>query len=152
MARRVRQQPEDPDAPVYSIARAAELSDMHPQTLRQYDRIGLVVPKRTAGGVRRYSLNEVMQLSEIRELSNEGVGLNGITRVVELTKRVHELSKYVHRLERELEQTRSINLGRQVFAARESGEVIRLVGRRRVSRRTELVLWRPSSSAMDETD
>ena len=58
----------DEDAPIFAIAAAAELAGMHPQTLRQYDRIGLVVPRRTAGRVRRYSLRDVAKLREIGQL------------------------------------------------------------------------------------
>ena len=68
------------DAPVFVISKAAELADMHPQTLRQYDRLGLVVPQRTAGRGRRYSQRDVNQLIEIQRLSlDEGINLAGIT-------------------------------------------------------------------------
>ncbi|WP_309068624.1 MerR family transcriptional regulator, partial [Microbacterium sp.] len=65
----------DEDAPVFAIAVAAELAGMHPQTLRQYDRIGLVVPGRTPGGSRRYSARNIAQLREVARLSGEGVSL-----------------------------------------------------------------------------
>ena len=63
----------DGDAPIFAIAAAAELSGMHPQTLRQYDRLGLVVPARTEGGSRRYSLRHVEQLREVARLSADAI-------------------------------------------------------------------------------
>ena len=74
----------DEDAPILAIAVAAELSGMHPQTLRQYDRLGLVVPARTQGGSRRYSLRHVEQLIEVSRMSGEGIGLPAIARILEL--------------------------------------------------------------------
>ena len=74
----------DENSPVFAIAMAAELAEMHPQTLRQYDRLGLVVPGRTRGGSRRYSMRDVAQLREIARLGSEGVSLEGIRRVLDL--------------------------------------------------------------------
>ena len=73
----------DEDAPIFAIALAAELSGMHPQTLRQYDRLGLVVPARTQGGSRRYSLRHVQQLREVSRMSADGMGLPAIARIIE---------------------------------------------------------------------
>jgi len=81
----------DEFSPVFPIAVAAELSGMHPQTLRQYDRLGLVSPGRTAGKSRRYSLRDVAQLREIATMSAEGVNLEGIRRVLELGNHVTAL-------------------------------------------------------------
>ena len=72
------------DSPVYVISVAAELSGMHPQTLRTYDRLGLVSPGRSAGRGRRYSLRDVLLLREVQRLSQEGVNLLGIKRILEL--------------------------------------------------------------------
>src|SRR5256886_17440848 len=73
------------DSPVYVISVAAELSGMHPQTLRAYDRMGLVSPGRSAGRGRRYSLRDVLLLREVQRLSQEdGVNLSGIKRILEL--------------------------------------------------------------------
>src|SRR5690625_1556406 len=73
------------DEPVYVISAAAEMAGMHPQTLRQYDRLGLVSPRRTGGGGRRYSRRDVELLREVQRLSAEdGVNLAGIKRVLEL--------------------------------------------------------------------
>ena len=74
----------DETTPLFVISVAAELSGMHPQTLRQYDRMGLVSPTRTQGQSRRYTVQDVAKLREIQRLSNEGVSLEGIRRVMEL--------------------------------------------------------------------
>ena len=72
------------DSPVYVISVAAELSGLHPQTLRSYDRLGLVSPGRSAGRGRRYSLRDVLLLRDVQRLSHEGVNLEGIKRVLAL--------------------------------------------------------------------
>jgi MerR family transcriptional regulator/heat shock protein HspR len=73
------------DTPVYVISVAAQLSGLHPQTLRAYDRLGLVSPGRTAGRGRRYSLRDILILREVQRLSQEdGVNLSGIKRILEL--------------------------------------------------------------------
>jgi MerR family transcriptional regulator/heat shock protein HspR len=80
------------DAPVYVISVAAELTGMHPQTLRQYDRLGLVSPGRTVGGGRRYSLRDIEQLREVARLSQEeGISLAGVRRILELENQVDAL-------------------------------------------------------------
>lgn len=97
--------PDDDDAPVFAIAVAAELAGMHPQTLRQYDRIGLVEPGRTPGGGRRYSVRDVSRLREIQRLSqDEGVNLAGIKRIIELTNQVDALRSRVSELTQQVEQ------------------------------------------------
>ncbi|WP_424466916.1 heat shock protein transcriptional repressor HspR [Pseudoclavibacter helvolus] len=134
----------DEDAPIFAIAMAAELANMHPQTLRQYDRMGLVTPQRTSGRVRRYSLRDVAQLREIAVLSNEGVSLEGIARVLELQREVLGLRRRVRALEGELADERLARLGGRVFAAGERGDVVPLAHGRRTARRTEVVVWRPA--------
>ena len=80
------------DTPVYVISVAAQLSGLHPQTLRQYDRLGLVCPGRTGGGGRRYSPRDIEQLREVQRLSqDEGVNLAGIKRIIELDDTVAAL-------------------------------------------------------------
>ena len=74
----------DENTPLFVISVAAELALMHPQTLRQYDRLGLVSPSRTAGQSRRYTMRNVAQLREIARLSTEGVSLEGIKRILDL--------------------------------------------------------------------
>src|SRR5690606_19998662 len=81
--------------PIFPIAAASELSGLHPQTLRQYDRIGLVVPGRTRGGSRRYSARNIVQLREVARLSSEGVPLAVIQRMLDLENQVQELSAEV---------------------------------------------------------
>lgn len=80
------------DLPVFVISVAAELAGMHAQTLRQYDRLGLVTPSRTLGGGRRYSARDVALLREVQRLSqDEGVNLAGIKRIIELESQVDAL-------------------------------------------------------------
>ena len=96
---RVDQFPED--APVFVISVAAQLAGMHAQTLRQYDRLGLVNPGRTAGGGRRYSARDVALLREVQRLSQEeGVNLAGIKRIIELEEQVEALQEQVQRAAR----------------------------------------------------
>lgn len=79
------------DAAVYVISVAAELLGMHPQTLRQYDRLGLVSPDRASGRGRRYSLRDIAMLREVQRLVNEGINLAGIKRILELEELNTEL-------------------------------------------------------------
>ena len=103
---RVNQFPED--APVFVISVAAQLAGMHAQTLRQYDRLGLVNPSRTPGGGRRYSARDVALLREVQRLSQEeGVNLAGIKRIIALEEQVEALQGQVEALLTELEQARS---------------------------------------------
>jgi MerR family transcriptional regulator, heat shock protein HspR len=96
------------DGPVFVISVAAQLAGMHPQTLRQYDRLGLVQPGRSAGGGRRYSARDVVLLREIARLSQEdGVNLAGIKRIIELESQVGALRAKVTELLGVLEQTRA---------------------------------------------
>src|SRR5947209_19494363 len=91
------------DAPVFVISVAAELAGMHAQTLRQYDRLGLVSPGRTAGGGRRYSPRDVSLLREIQRLSQEdGVNLAGIKRIIDLEQLAAELQQRLVDVENEL--------------------------------------------------
>jgi MerR family transcriptional regulator/heat shock protein HspR len=103
------------DTPVYVISVAAQLSGLHPQTLRTYDRLGLVSPGRTAGRGRRYSLRDILALREIQRLSQEGVGINGIKRILELESQeqrsrmlLAELHAEINQLRAELESTRAV--------------------------------------------
>nr|WP_244303184.1 MerR family transcriptional regulator [Leucobacter coleopterorum] len=129
--------------PVFAIAAAAELAGMHPQTLRQYDRIGLVSPQRTRGNTRRYSLHDVTQLREVARLSAEGLSLEGIRRVLQLEDKVQALEERVHQLERALAEERLMRPDRRVFAAGSAGEVVTLRRGTRVRRNAEVVVWKP---------
>lgn len=133
---------EDEDAPVFAIAVAAELAGMHPQTLRQYDRIGLVVPGRTRGGSRRYSARNIEQLREVARLSADGMSLPAIARLLDLEDEVRMLHRRVLELEGALRAERQNRPGVRVFAAGATG-VIPVTGGRRIRRSTEVVLWRP---------
>ncbi|QTX03407.1 heat shock protein transcriptional repressor HspR [Agromyces archimandritae] len=133
----------DRASPVFVISVAAELAGMHPQTLRQYDRLGLVSPRRTAGRSRRYSMRDVEQLREIAQLSADGVGLEGIRRVLGLEDRVSELEARVRELESALADEMLNRPGRRVFAAGTEGEVITLRAGTRTRRETAVVVWRP---------
>ena len=91
---------------VFVISVAAEMAGMHPQTLRQYDRLGLVTPERTGGGGRRYTQRDVELLREVQRLSQEdGVNLAGIKRIIELEHQVEALQSRVHELTEELART-----------------------------------------------
>lgn len=129
--------------PVFAIAVAAELAGMHPQTLRQYDRLELVTPKRTAGQSRRYSMRDVVQLREIARLSAEGVSLEGIRRILQLENQVTALAERVRELEGALADELLTRPGRRIFAGAESGEVVSLRAGTRTQRNTQLVVWRP---------
>ena len=96
------------EARTFLISVAAELAGMHAQTLRTYDRLGLVRPSRTSGGGRRYSQNDVELLREVQRLSqDEGVNLAGIKRIIELTNQVEALQSRVKELTEELAQLRT---------------------------------------------
>ncbi len=135
------QQP-DVDEPVFLISAAAELSGMHAQTLRQYDRLGLVVPRRRPGGGRRYSLRDVATLREIQRMSqDEGINLAGIARILSLAKRVDSLEREVERLRPRAD------VGSRVFSSGPTGNVV-IVERGQRGRRDEgrsLVVWRARS-------
>jgi MerR family transcriptional regulator, heat shock protein HspR len=90
------------DRPVYVISVAAELAGLHPQTLRNYDRIGLVSPGRAGGGGRRYSPRDIALLQEIQELTAAGIGMAGVRRILELENQVTALHQRVAELMDEL--------------------------------------------------
>ena len=104
------------DTPVYVISVAAQLSGLHPQTLRAYDRLGLVSPGRSAGRGRRYSLRDILVLREVQRLSQEdGVNLSGIKRILELEAEwqrsrlmLAEMHAEISQLRAELESTRAV--------------------------------------------
>jgi MerR family transcriptional regulator/heat shock protein HspR len=103
------------DSPVYVISVAAQLSGLHPQTLRSYDRLGLVSPGRSAGRGRRYSLRDILMLREVQRLSQEGVNLSAIKRILELESErerlcgiLADMSAEMAQLRTELESTRAV--------------------------------------------
>jgi MerR family transcriptional regulator/heat shock protein HspR len=133
----------DENSPVFVISMAAELAGMHPQTLRQYDRLGLVTPGRTAGKSRRYSVHDVARLREIAVLSGEGVSLEGIRRILELEDQVNGLRARVSELESALADELLSRPGRRVFAAGSEGDVVSLRAGTRMRRANQVVIWRP---------
>jgi MerR family transcriptional regulator/heat shock protein HspR len=133
----------DENSPIFAIAAAAELSALHPQTLRQYDRLGLVSPRRTAGQSRRYSMRDVMQLREIARLSAEGLNLEGIRRILELENQVVALASRVRELETALADELLNRPGRRVFAAGSEGDVVSLRAGERAKKSNQVVVWRP---------
>jgi MerR family transcriptional regulator, heat shock protein HspR len=128
------------DAPVFVISVAAELAGMHAQTLRQYDRLGLVSPGRTSGGGRRYSPRDVALLREVQRLSQEdGVNLAGIKRIIELESQVEALQGRVHELLEELDTAERRRIAAE--AAVPASYRRDLVPLQRPS--SALVVWRP---------
>jgi len=119
------------DARTFLISVAAELAGMHAQTLRTYDRLGLVTPRRTRGGGRRYSQHDVDLLREVQRLSqDEGVNLAGIKRIIELTTQVEALQSRLRELADEVERLRT-NQRRDIAV---------------VPKSTALVVWEPRQS------
>lgn len=127
--RRVAEAP-GPDVPVYVISVAAELTGLHPQTLRTYDRLGLVRPGRSVGGGRRYSWRDIELLREVAELSSTGIGLEGVRRILDLEHQVDALQRRVAELEQDLtaaeytlHQTLSQSTSRNLPATRATAPV-----------------------------
>ncbi|GAB3856715.1 helix-turn-helix transcriptional regulator [Nocardioides maradonensis] len=96
----------DPAAAVFVISVAAELSGLHPQTLRTYERLGLITPGRTGGGGRRYSSDDIDRLRTIAQLTSSGIGIEGVRRILDLENTVHALRARNDELAAELEATR----------------------------------------------
>jgi MerR family transcriptional regulator, heat shock protein HspR len=119
------------EARTFLISVAAELAGMHAQTLRTYDRLGLVSPRRTTGGGRRYSQHDVELLRQVQRLSqHEGVNLAGIKRIIELTNQVEALQSRLQEMAEELAVLRA-NQRRDVAV---------------VPKSTALVVWQPRKS------
>jgi MerR family transcriptional regulator, heat shock protein HspR len=89
----------DDDTPVYVISVAASLAGLHPQTLRQYDRLGLVSPNRTGGRNRLYSMRDIARLREVQRLASDGVNLTGIMRILELEEQLDRVRRRLESLE-----------------------------------------------------
>jgi MerR family transcriptional regulator/heat shock protein HspR len=119
---------ESRESRTFLISVAAELAGMHAQTLRTYDRLGLVSPQRSSGGGRRYSERDVELLREVQRLSqDEGVNLAGIKRIIELTNQVEALQSRIKEMSRELDSLRA-NQRRDLAV---------------VPKSTALVVWKP---------
>lgn len=137
------------NSPIYSVSVAAKLAGVHAQTLRQYDRLGLVVPARTRGGGRRYTPQDVDVLREVQRLSQqEGISLEGIRRIRDLEHQVRALQDRVRELTDELREERRSPTPK-VFAVGPDGQITALrpeQARRVRSERSALVLWRDPSA------
>ncbi|HWM07193.1 MAG TPA: helix-turn-helix transcriptional regulator [Actinophytocola sp.] len=130
----------DEDTPVFVISVAAELSGLHAQTLRGYDRMGLVSPGRTSGGGRRYSMRDIAVLREVQRLSQEqGVNLAGIKRIIELEHEVDDLRSHIAALTEELAAVHAA--AEQAAAAIHRSYRNELVP---VRQQTALVVWKPT--------
>ena len=106
------------EMPVFTVSQAAQIAGVHPQTLRQYDRLGLVVPQRTEGGARRYTLRDVARLAQAQQLSqDEGINLAGVTHILSLQEENRQLRRQIRHLRRRLD-------GDSVFEAGMDGEVV----------------------------
>jgi MerR family transcriptional regulator/heat shock protein HspR len=127
---------EKDDARTFLISVAAELAGMHAQTLRTYDRLGLVSPERSSGGGRRYSEHDVDLLREVQRLSqDEGVNLAGIKRIIELTNQVEALKARMRELAEELDGLRATQ--RRDVAV--------------VPKSTAVVVWQPGAARRRRT-
>jgi MerR family transcriptional regulator/heat shock protein HspR len=114
----------DQDAPVFVISVAAQLAGMHPQTLRTYDRIGLVSPRRTAKRGRRYSARDIARLRLVQRLSqDEGINLEGIRRILHMQDEIDDLRSKVSELGHLLAAVRAAPPGARVFTADPAGDV-----------------------------
>ncbi|MER7078836.1 MerR family transcriptional regulator, heat shock protein HspR [Saccharopolyspora kobensis] len=130
----------DEDTPMFVISVAAQLSGLHAQTLRSYDRLGLVSPGRTPAGGRRYSLRDIALLREVQRLSQEeGVNLAGIKRIIDLENEVDALRAKVQELAEEVAAAH--------VAAEQAAAQIHASYRRDlvpVRQETALVVWKPN--------
>ena len=112
----------DEEAAVYVISVAAELSGLHPQTLRQYDRLGLVSPGRTSGRNRRYSLRDIALLRSVTKLVEEGINHVGIKRIIELESAMANLSIEVAKLRIEVDELLKKNAAVIIYNSEDSNE------------------------------
>lgn len=121
----------DPRAAVFTISVAAHLSGMHPQTLRTYDRLGLVQPQRTRGRGRRYSVHDINKLRLIQQLSQgEGINLNGIQRILQMDAEIEALRESLAQVARERDEALARRDEERIFTAGPTGAVN--LGRQRV--------------------
>lgn len=121
----------DPRAAVFTISVAAHLSGMHPQTLRTYDRLGLVQPQRTRGRGRRYSVHDINKLRLIQQLSQgEGINLNGIQRILQMDAEIETLRESLAQVAKERDEALARRDEERIFTAGPTGAVN--LGRQRV--------------------
>ena len=117
------QQPDD-EAGLYVISVAAELSGLHPQTLRQYDRLGLVSPDRTVGRNRRYSLRDIASLRMVQRLVGEGINHAGIKRIIELETAMANMAVEVAKLRIEVDALLAENPPKSLKNSKKTGVII----------------------------
>ena len=134
-------EPPGPDAAVFVISVAAELSGLHPQTLRTYERMGLITPGRTGGGGRRYSPRDIELLREISELTSSGIGIEGVRRILDLETRIDALARRNEELVAELEATRDA-LRQALTVRRSDGPANKLPVLRSPDPAQSVVVWR----------
>jgi MerR family transcriptional regulator/heat shock protein HspR len=141
----------DQDTPVFVISVAAQLAGLHAQTLRSYDRMGLVSPGRSPGGGRRYSARDIALLQEVQRLSQDhGVNLAGIKRIIDLENQVDALHSRLAELSAELDAAHA-ELARARAAAEQAAAAVHasyrrdLVPVRTHEQTTALMIWRPGS-------
>lgn len=129
-----------PDAAVFVISVAAELTGLHPQTLRTYERMGLITPGRTGGGGRRYSPRDIELLREIAQLTSAGIGIEGVRRILDLENRVAALAARNEELVAELESTREAL--RQAVSGRRATPTSRVPAVPQPTAEQSIVVWR----------
>ena len=112
------------DEAVYVISVASQLSGLHPQTLRQYDRLGLVSPNRTVGKNRRYSLLDIVKLRNVQRLVGEGINLAGIARIMQLEEAVANMALEVAKLRTEVDALIEANPPRSLVRRNEQTVVV----------------------------
>lgn len=138
----------DQDTPVFVISVAAQLAGLHAQTLRSYDRLGLVSPGRSPGGGRRYSARDIALLQEVQRLSqHHGVNLAGVKRIIDLENQVDALRSRLAELAEQLEEARA-ELAEAQSVAEQAAAAVHASYRRdlvpvRPDTETALVVWRP---------
>jgi MerR family transcriptional regulator/heat shock protein HspR len=129
-----------PETPVFVISVAAELTGLHPQTLRAYERMGLITPGRTGGGGRRYSHRDLELLRSIAELTAQGAGIEGVRRILDLEHQVDALRRRNDELAAELAATREAL--REAVRGRRTESPSRLPVLRQPDPTGQLVVWR----------
>lgn len=122
----------DPSRATYVISIAAELAGVHPQTLRVYERKGLLTPERSEGNTRRYSDDDISRLRRIQSLTNEGINLAGVMRVMELERELNRMEARYERALAELEEIRAQI--QEVMSARDHNSLVPLRDVRRIRR------------------
>ena len=130
------------DHAVYVISVAAELTGLHPQTLRTYERLGLITPGRTGGGGRRYSAHDIDLLRQIASLTATGIGIEGVRRIMDLEHQVEALRTRARELSAELDAARQALVAAR--AAQPSAPASRLPVLRSPEAGQSVVVWRRS--------